>query len=53
MEVVYIVDFDSPYSQLPPPPKKVFFIASKINGREMLDLHLIFDPMENIVHRNT
>lgn len=55
MEVVYVVDFDSPCPQRPSPPpqKKVVFVAGKINGREMLDLHLIFDPTEDIMHTNT
>lgn len=54
MEVVYVVDFDSPCPQPPSPPsqKKVVFTAGKINGREALDLQLIFDPMEDIMHTN-
>lgn len=51
-EAVYIIDFDSSNPQLPSSllREKVVFTASKINGREMLDIQLIFDPMENTVH---
>lgn len=52
-EAVYIVDFDSPNPQLPSSLLKVFFIASKINGREKLDLQLIFDTMGNTLHIST